>query len=88
MLDWIKQALGSFGEIQNKNGYGQEILRLAEKGLTAQVGEARKLMQLEESLRNSGLNLLPVDSGTSPRILAERLLRLTFCIGVVRQLGQ
>ncbi len=26
MLDWIKQALGSFGEIQNKNGYGQEIL--------------------------------------------------------------
>jgi hypothetical protein len=24
MLDWIKQALGSFGEIQNKNG--QEIL--------------------------------------------------------------
>ena len=26
MLDWIKQALGSFSEIQNKNGYGQEIL--------------------------------------------------------------
>jgi len=26
MLDWIKQELGSFGEIQNKNGYGQEIL--------------------------------------------------------------
>jgi hypothetical protein len=65
-----------------------EILRLAEKGLTAQVGEAQKLMQLEESLRNSGLNLLPIYSGTSPRIVAERLLRLTFCVGVIRQLGQ
>jgi hypothetical protein len=65
-----------------------EILRLAEKGLTAQPGDAQKLMLLEESLRKSGLNLLPVDSGTSPRTLAERLLRLTFCIGVVRQLGQ
>ena len=26
MLDWIKLALGTFSEIQNKNGYGQEIL--------------------------------------------------------------
>ena len=65
-----------------------EILRLAEKGLTSQAGEAQKLMQMEESLRNSGFNFLPVDSATSPRILAERLLRLTFCMGVVRQLGQ
>ena len=26
MLVWIKKALGSLGDIQNKNGYGQEIL--------------------------------------------------------------
>lgn len=98
----IQDLLGRTGEYQDREPLARrltatemrlrsmegEILRLAEKGLTAQVGEAQKLMQLEESLRNSGLNLLPIYSGTSPRILAERLLRLTFCVGVIRQLGQ
>jgi hypothetical protein len=39
MLDWIKKALGSFGEIQNKNGYGQEILEPLAQDLARTTGK-------------------------------------------------
>jgi hypothetical protein len=66
----------------------REILRLAERGLTGQREETRRLVQVEESLKAAGLGLLPEAALDSPQRLAARVLQLFFCLTAVRQLSQ
>jgi hypothetical protein len=66
----------------------EEILRLAERGLTGRSEEGSKLAKVEQSLRTAGLEILPDTGFDSPQGLAERVLKLSFCLEAVRQLSQ
>src|SRR5262249_47642569 len=62
-----------------------EILRVSERGLSGMPQDAARIDQLEERLREGGLDLLtsPANRGAE---LPARVLRLKHCLMVVREL--
>jgi hypothetical protein len=63
-----------------------EILRCAEKGTAAQSIDASRTERLEDALRAGGIDLLPGSGGSLETELPQRLLRLKYCLLIVREL--